>query len=132
MERLAFGSGARFVFAPMPPSPVPIATPLERARWILRRRRRFTVVGPSMEPTLRAGQVVLVNGRGVVAVGDVVVATHPRRSGLKIVKRLAEQSADGGWVLSSDNTAEPHSEDSRTFGPAPADAIVGRVTSVVQ
>ena len=116
----------------MLPSPVPLAGRLELVKWVLRRRSRFAVVGPSMEPTLRAGQVVLVDQRAAVAMGDVVVAWHPRRSGLKIVKRLAEESADGGWVLSSDNAAEPHSEDSRTFGPVPADAIVGRVTSVVR
>ncbi len=85
-----------------------------------------------MEPTLRAGQVVLVDGRAEPQLGDVVVAMHPRRSGLKIIKRLGGGSATEGWQLASDNGAEPNSEDSRTFGPVGTNAIVGRVTSVVR
>ncbi len=99
---------------------------------MLRRRTRFAVVGPSMEPTLRAGQVVLVNRQADPQVGDVVVAMHPRRRGLKIIKRMADGSAGAGWVLASDNAAEPNSEDSRTFGPVASSAIIGRVTSVVR
>lgn len=85
-----------------------------------------------MEPTLRAGQVVLVDERADPQIGDVVVAVHPRRSGLKIIKRLSGGSPTDGWQLASDNATEPNSEDSRTFGPVGADAIVGRVTSVVR
>lgn len=132
MERSAFGSGARFVFAPMDPAPVPVASRLELARWMLRRRTRFSVAGPSMEPTLRASQVVLADPRATPKVGDVVVALHPRRDGLKIVKRIAGGSTASGWELASDNAAEPHSEDSRTFGPVSADSILGRITSVVR
>lgn len=114
------------------PSAVSVASTAELVLWLLRRRTRFTVVGPSMEPTLRAGQVVLVDVRADPQVGDIVVAMHPRRSNLKIIKRLGGGSATDGWQLASDNAAEPHSEDSRTFGPVGADAIVGRVTSVVR
>lgn len=85
-----------------------------------------------MEPTLRAGQVVLVDERAVPTTGDVVVAVHPRRAGLKIIKRMADGSTGAGWVLASDNAAEPNSEDSRTFGPVASSAIIGRVTSVVR
>ena len=76
--------------------------------------------------------MVLVDERTAPELGDVAVVLHPRRSGLKIVKRLADRSPDGGWVLASDNATEPNSEDSRTFGPVGADAIVGRVTSVIR
>jgi nickel-type superoxide dismutase maturation protease len=110
---------------------VPDASRIELARWVFRRRTRFVVVGPSMEPTLQAGQVVLIEpGRHML--GDVVVALHPRRTGLKIIKRLVEGTAADGWMLLSDNAAEPNSEDGRTFGRVGDGAIVGRVTCVVR
>ncbi len=60
------------------------------------------VRGPSMVPTLRDGDFVLV-GRGAgVRAGDLVVARFRSRPELLVVKRAVEPQ-DGGWLLASDN-----------------------------
>jgi phage repressor protein C with HTH and peptisase S24 domain len=80
------------------------------------------VRGPSMAPTLRDGDAVLVRrgGRGV-RVGDVVVARFRSRPDLLVVKRAVRPEAGGWWVL-SDN--EFVTDDSRAYGVAD---VVGRV-----
>jgi hypothetical protein len=54
-----------------------------------------------------------------------VLARHPGRPDLLIVKRAA-RPVDGGWWLESDNP-DAGAVDSRRFGPVPADLIEGRV-----
>jgi phage repressor protein C with HTH and peptisase S24 domain len=90
------------------------------------------VHGPSMVPTMRHGDRILVRGRvgyfagsggsaDDVAVGDVVVARFRSRPDLLVVKRLARREGDGWW-LAGDN---PYgSDDSQTYGVAD---VVGRV-----
>ena len=73
-----------------------------------------TVRGPSMVPTLRDGDYLLIR-RGGVRPGDVVVAEIPHRTGL-MVKRAVERRDDGWWLL-SDNTFV--TSDSREFGAGP-------------
>src|SRR5512139_3658889 len=79
--------------------------------------------GPSMAPTLKHGDRLLVR-RGGVRTGDVVVARHPERATLLVVKR-ATRRADAGWWLLSDN--EFVTSDSREFGAVPDRLVVGRV-----
>lgn len=81
-----------------------------------------------MEPTLLDGQFVLVDPRRSVEVGDVVVARHPGRPGLEIIKRVASIGGDG-IDLRSDNEAA--GSDSRQFGPVDSSAVLGVVTLVV-
>jgi hypothetical protein len=57
--------------------------------------------------------------------GRLVVARHPQRLTLLIVKRVARRDP-GGWWLESDNPAAG-AADSRVFGPVPAELIEGRV-----
>ena len=80
------------------------------------------VTGPSMAPTLRHGDALLVRGgdRGVRA-GDLVVAVFRSRPGLLVVKR-AVRPVDGGWWLQGDN--ELVTDDSRIYGVAD---VQGRV-----
>ena len=60
------------------------------------------VRGPSMVPTLYAGDCLLV-GRGLpIRPGDLVVARYRERPSLLVVKR-AVRPVDGGWELASDN-----------------------------
>jgi hypothetical protein len=60
-----------------------------------------------------------------VRAGQIVVARHPGRPGLLIVKRAARQ-VPGGWWLASDNPAAG-AVDSRAFGAVPPSLIEGRL-----
>jgi nickel-type superoxide dismutase maturation protease len=82
------------------------------------------VQGPSMVPTLRDGDRLLVRYGAAVRPGDVVVARHPFQQDLLVVKRAA-QRRDGGWWLLGDNPYVPN--DSREFGAVPDDFVLGRV-----
>lgn len=99
--------------------------------WILRRRRRYRVTGASMLPLLQPGDEVLADPRAyrhqVPRVGDIVVARHPYKREVNIIKRVRSVSEDGRFFLQGDNLVE--STDSRTFGPLLADQILGQVTS---
>jgi nickel-type superoxide dismutase maturation protease len=78
-----------------------------------------------MQPTLRPGDWLLVRRTGRVRPGQVVVARHPARPTLLLVKR-AQRRDPGGWWLRSDNPA-PGAADSRSFGPVPPGLIEGVV-----
>ncbi|ACY99219.1 MULTISPECIES: nickel-type superoxide dismutase maturation protease [Thermomonospora] len=87
------------------------------------------VSGESMLPALRPGDWLLVRRRGrPVAAGDVVVARHPRRAGLLIVKRAVRRTAEGWW-LESDNQRAAGRQDSWDFGAVPEELIEGRVVA---
>ena len=62
------------------------------------------VAGPSMLPTLRDGDCLLVDRAARVRPGQLVVARFRARPGLLVVKR-AVRPEDGGWLLASDNPA---------------------------
>ncbi|BAL92505.1 putative signal peptidase [Actinoplanes missouriensis 431] len=80
------------------------------------------VQGPSMVPTLRSGDAVLVRRGGRIRPGDVVVAGFRSRPGLLVVKRAIREQ-DGGWWLEGDNQLVI--DDSRAYGVAD---VLGRVT----
>ena len=89
------------------------------ARWVVAR-----VAGPSMAPTVRSGDRLLV--RRVrpgdrVREGDVVLARFPSRPELLVVKRVRRAVPGGHWV-EGDNPLV--TDDSRAFGTA---VVVGRV-----
>ena len=80
------------------------------------------VHGPSMAPTLRAGDALLVRRRGrAIRPGDVVVARFRGRPDLLVVKR-AVRPQDGGWWVRGDNDLA--TDDSRGYGVAD---VLGRV-----
>lgn len=83
--------------------------------------RAVLVHGPSMSPTLRHGDAVLVRAGAQARPGDVVVARFRIRPDLLVVKR-AVRPVDGGWWLESDNVAVR--DDSRRYGTA---EVLGRV-----
>jgi nickel-type superoxide dismutase maturation protease len=86
---------------------------------------RIKVTEPSMVPALRPGDWLLVRRTRNIRPGQVVLARHPGRTDLLIVKRAARR-ADGGWWLESDNPYAPPA-DSRRFGAVPPALIEGRV-----
>jgi nickel-type superoxide dismutase maturation protease len=85
---------------------------------------KVRVVGPSMSPTVRSGDRLLVRRvRSAAAVrpGDVVLARFPTRPELLVIKRVRRAVPGGHWI-EGDN--EFLTDDSRSFGPA---VVVGRV-----
>ncbi len=92
---------------------------------------RIAVAERSMQPALDPGDWILARrtirpGRTLrLQPGQIVVARHPGRPGLLIIKRVARREP-GGWWLSSDNPGAG-AVDSRAFGPVPPDLIEGRV-----
>jgi len=92
---------------------------------------RVEVAERSMEPALRPGDWLLVRRTRRIRPGQVVLARHPGRPGLLIVKRAVrrvegDEEVGGGWWLESDNPAAG-ATDSRRFGAVPEPLIEGRV-----
>ena len=81
------------------------------------------VYNPSMVPTLRPGDHLLVQYGAAVRPGHVVVLRHPFQHDLLIVKRAVERRA-GGWWVQGDNPLTQH--DSREFGVVPDELVVAR------
>ena len=87
---------------------------------------RVAVAEDSMRPTLLPGDWLIARRTRRIRPGQVVLAWHPSRDGLLLVKRAARR-ADGGWWLASDNPLAPGATDSSRFGPVADERIVGRV-----
>ena len=92
--------------------------------WLLGRRLRVRVAGPSMEPTLSDGTTVLIKPDAPPQDGDIVLVRHPFESDLNILKRVDHRTADGRVFLRGDAAT---STDSRDFGAVDPDQILGRV-----
>ncbi|MGH3155647.1 MAG: nickel-type superoxide dismutase maturation protease, partial [Streptosporangiaceae bacterium] len=91
-------------------------------RWPL---LRVAVAERSMQPALYPGDWLLVWRTSRVRPGQVVIARHPDRPTLLLVKRATRRDP-GGWWLRSDNLNVP-TADSRAFGLVPPGLIVGVV-----
>lgn len=90
--------------------------PLGRLPW-----RRVRVSGPSMAPTLRSGDVVLVRRATSARAGQVALVRWAARPGQLSVKRVVR--ADGpGWHVTGDNAFA--STDSRELGAAEVVGVV--------
>ena len=87
-----------------------------------------------MLPLLKPGDEILINPgayrHAPPRPGDIVVAWHPQRPNLRLVKRVTGITPDGQIILQGDNPAE--STDSRFFGPVASTKIVGQVTSLFE
>ena len=102
------------------------ATWRERLLYFAGRRKAYLVEGNSMLPTLASGDVVLVARAAAYSEGDVVLADHPYKKSVKILKRIANLNADGSVSLAGDNPDE--STDSRTFGTVPLKCLIAKAT----
>ena len=99
----------------------PGAVPPLATAWAMAR-----VSGPSMSPTVRHGDRLLVRrvrSAAGVRPGDVVLARFPSRPELLVVKRVRRAVPGGHWV-EGDNPFV--TDDSRAFGTA---VVVGRVVA---
>jgi signal peptidase I len=85
-----------------------------------------------MVPTLSPGERVLFDRIAYVLhdprTGDVVLARHPARRGVRMIKRIAEIGGEDEYILLGDNADE--STDSRALGPFRREDIVGRAWMV--
>ncbi|AVH61155.1 MULTISPECIES: nickel-type superoxide dismutase maturation protease [Streptomyces] len=82
------------------------------------------VTGPSMVPTLRHGDRLVVQWGARVRPGDVVVLRHPFQQDLLVVKRIAERREAGWWVLGDNAFA---GGDSTDYGTVPEELVLGKV-----
>ncbi|NGO70134.1 nickel-type superoxide dismutase maturation protease [Streptomyces sp. SB3404] len=95
----------------------------ERGGGLLGRIGLAEVYNPSMEPTLRPGDQLVVAYGAAVRAGDIVVLKHPFQHDLLIVKRAVERRAGGWWVQGDNPLVE---NDSREFGAVPDELVVAR------
>ena len=100
------------------------ATFWDRFMLAIGRRAAFLVDGDSMLPTLKSGDIVLVDPRPIIGHGDIVLAAHPFKKSVKMLKRVRSVNGEGRFVLVGDNPDA--SSDSRTFGSIGRSDILGK------
>lgn len=84
--------------------------------------------GESMWPTYPEGTVLTfrpVHGNSV-GPGDVVLAQHPLKPDVLIVKRILRVEQNNDLFLTGDQPDPLASEDSHNFGPISRDAVIAR------
>jgi len=83
--------------------------------------------GHSMWPTYEDQQIVAfrrIEEGTVPATGLVVLAQHPLKPDVKVVKRIRHVTDDGRLFLEGDQPDPLGSEDSHNFGPVQPEAII--------
>ena len=89
---------------------------------------RVAIEGPSMEPTIGAGDWLLVDPLAYVerppAQDDLVLAPDPRDVSLVLIKRVVSVDPDGWLRLEGDDPMR--STDSRIFGAIDPARVTGR------
>lgn len=106
---------------------VPIAGFIAKLRLFVGRLQGIAIEGDSMHPTLKTGDRILVEKNSAIGVGDIVVAHHPFKTSVKIVKRISSIETDGSISLIGDNPNE--SSDSRGFGSIKRSDVIGKVVA---
>jgi nickel-type superoxide dismutase maturation protease len=80
-----------------------------------------------MSPLLMPDDEVLVAARPAYQVGDIVVARHPYRTDVRLIKQLVGWDDSGLALLEGLNPE--HSTDSRTLGGIPNKLLLGVVVA---
>jgi nickel-type superoxide dismutase maturation protease len=106
---------------------IPDATIIDHLYILLGWRANIRIEGPSMLPVLAHGDRVVVDPSAIPAKGDIVVAYHPYKKNVSIVKRIVDILPDGRYVLLGENLDE--STDSRQFGTIAGKDIFGKVVA---
>ena len=107
---------------------LPEANWKDRILFFLGKRRGFLVEGNSMFPTLKDGDAVLINPKEKIVEGDIVLANHPYKESVKILKRVKNFTENGDLYLVGDNAELLESSDSRAFGAVPLKYLIGKAT----
>jgi nickel-type superoxide dismutase maturation protease len=103
---------------------LPEANWKEKVLFYLGMRRGIRVEGDSMLPNLKDGDGILIDSDAKISIGDIILAKHPFKKSVIILKRLTEIDQNGHYFLVGDNPSE--SSDSRTFGALSAKHILGK------
>lgn len=91
-------------------------------------RHKYICEGTSMNPTLKDGEIVLVDREpALIEIGDIVIARHPIEQTSEVVKRVERINERGHYFLVGDNLED--SEDSRHYGAVTRDYIKGKVVA---
>lgn len=107
---------------------LPEASFYEMALVFLGSRHKYICEGKSMNPTLKDGEVVLVDREfEKIEVGDIVLAKNPFEKNGEVVKRVASINDLGHYFLLGDNPDD--SEDSRHYGAVTGEYIKGKVVA---
>lgn len=106
---------------------LPDASYYDHALIFLGYRHKYVCEGRSMNPTLKDGEVVLVDRDAEIEIGDIVVAKHPVEQISEIVKRVQSINERGHYFLVGDNLN--NSNDSRHFGAVTKECIKGKVVA---
>jgi nickel-type superoxide dismutase maturation protease len=107
---------------------LPAASFYEMALVFLGSRFKYVCEGTSMNPTLKDGEVVLVDRDAArIEVGDIVVAKQPIEQDTEVVKRVSRINEQGNYFLLGDNLDD--SIDSRHYGAVTREYIKGKVVA---
>lgn len=106
---------------------LPVASFFEMALVFVGSRHKYVCEGKSMNPTLKDGEVVLVDREAEIVAGDIVVARHPFEPNSEVVKRVVRINEHGHYFLLGDNRDD--SIDSRDYGPVRREYIKGKVVA---
>ncbi|HKP69753.1 MAG TPA: nickel-type superoxide dismutase maturation protease [Pyrinomonadaceae bacterium] len=106
---------------------LPTASLFEKALVVLGSRHKYICEGTSMNPTLKDGEVVLVDRNAEIEVGDIVVAKQPVEQNSEVVKRVQRINERGHYFLIGDNPDD--STDSRHYGAVTREYIKGKVVA---
>ena len=109
---------------------LPEADWMEEIAYVCGFREIFRVEGDSMFPALKDGDLVLINPYADLQIGDIVLAQHPFKQSVKIIKRITEILPGERYILLGDNL--PESSDSRSFGALAAKDILGKAEAKIK
>ena len=93
------------------------------------------IQGHSMWPTFCDGDVLRMRPilpDEPLVVGDVVLANHPLKPSVLVVKRILRIEEDGRLFLVGDQSDPTASEDSHNFGPVPQHTVQAKWSGVVE
>jgi len=102
----------------------------DRILVVLGRQWAVRVSGNSMCPELEDGDIILVRRVHDLGVGDIVIAAHPFKKSVTMLKRITAIDAAGRMELLGDDPDE--SSDSRVFGNVLRDHIRGKAVCRLQ